>query len=245
MERSKGFTGSTLKLVAMSTMLIDHVAAVLLTRMYLAGWVGAEFYNVIFVLRLIGRVAFPIYCFLLVEGFLRTGNFKKYLLRMVLFAFVSEIPFDLSLSSEVIYLEHQNVMFTMTIGLLAMYGMKMVAEKKLLGGKYLVVQLLIAVVAAGVATLLKTDYSWGGVLCICAMYLFKASNARRALLGNAFLIIISTLEVAGLFSVPLIGGYNGERGLKMKYFFYAFYPVHLLLLYILCVLLGIGFISAV
>ncbi len=245
MERSKGCTGSTLKLVAMGTMLIDHVAAVLLTRMYLAGWLGAEFYDVILVLRMIGRVAFPIYCFLLVEGFQRTGNYRRYLRRMVLFALISEVPFDLSLSAEVVHLEHQNVMFTMTIGLLAMYGMKWVAEKKLLKGKYLIVQLLIAAVAAGTATLLKTDYSWAGVLCICAMYLFKASNAGRALLGNAFLIMINTLEVAGLFSVPLIGSYNGERGLKIKYFFYMFYPAHLLVLYIICVLLGIGAISVV
>lgn len=245
MEKSKGFTGSTLKIVAMVTMLIDHVAAVLLTRMYLTGWLGAEFYSVIFVLRLIGRVAFPIYCFLLVEGFERTGNFKRYLLRMAAFALISEIPFDLSLTGKFFDIGHQNVMFTMMLGLLAMYGMKWVEEKKPFGEKKLPVQLVIGVVAAVIATLLNTDYSWGGVLCICAIYLFKASNTRKALLGNAFLIMRSTLEVAALFSVPLIGGYNGERGLKLKYFFYVFYPLHLLLLYIICAIMGIGFISVV
>ena len=245
MERNKGLTGSTLKMVAMVTMFIDHVAAVLLTRVYMVGGLPAEGYTVIYVMRLIGRVAFPIYCFLLVEGFVRTGNFKRYVSRMVIFALLSEIPFDLSLASEVVYWEHQNVMWTMTIGLLAMYGMKRVEEKELLNGKYFILQLFIAAVAAGLALLLKTDYDWAGVLCICAIYLFKAGNGRKALLGNAFLVMKSTLEVTALVSVPLISFYNGQRGRKLKYFFYAFYPVHLLLLYLICVLMGIGFVSVV
>lgn len=245
MERDRGLTGGTLKLIAMVTMLIDHVAAMLLTRLYVARLVAPSFYDVIYIMRLIGRVAFPIYCFLLVEGFERTGNFKKYLGRMVIFALLSEIPFDLALAGRGIDIHHQNVMWTMALGLVAMYGMKLVEEKGFWKGKHFILQMLIAAVAAVLAELLKTDYSWAGVLCISSMYLLKAGNARRALLGNAFLIMKSTLEVTGLLSVPLIGGYNGKRGLKLKYFFYAFYPLHLLLLYFLCVLLGIGFISVV
>lgn len=245
MERNRGLTGSTLKLVAMVTMLIDHVAAVLLMRLYFAGAVSPGFFQVIYVMRLMGRVAFPIYCFLLVEGFMCTGNFKRYLSRMVIFALISEIPFDLALSASVVHMEHQNVMWTMTIGLIAMYGMKQAERKNLWKGKFLIVQLLIAAAASGLAMLLKTDYDWAGVLCICAMYLFKTGNARKALLGNAFLIMKSTLEVVALVSVPLIGFYNGQRGRRMKYFFYAFYPLHLLLLYLICVMLGIGFLPVV
>ena len=245
MERSKGLTGSTLKIIAMVTMLIDHVAAVLMTRMYL-GWGGsAEFYNIILMMRLVGRLAFPIFCFLLVEGFMRTRDVKKYVLRMLMFAFVAEIPFDLSLTSRVMTWKHQNVMFTMAIGLLALYALKWIDEKSYVKGKKWLLQGIVVAAAAGLATICKTDYSWSGILCICAIYLFKASNERKVLLGCVPLIMASILEVMAVLVTPLVRMYNGERGLKLKYFFYAFYPLHLFILYVVCVLLGLGDISTV
>ena len=243
MEQSKGLTGSTLKIIAMVTMLIDHIAAILMTRIYLSGGLSYDSYNLILGLRLVGRIAFPIYCFLLVEGFTRTRDVRKYLLRMVAFALISEIPFDLALTAKVMNFHYQNVMFTMTIGLIALYGLKMIEEKAFSKGKQLLLQIVVVALAAGVATLCKTDYSWSGILCICAIYLFKASNVRKMLLGNAALIMASVMEVTALVSAPLVGAYNGKRGMKLKYFFYAFYPVHLLILHIICVFLGIGDIS--
>ena len=100
MEQNKGLTGSTLKIIAMASMLIDHVAAILMTRMYITGGLSYELYNVILILRLVGRIAFPIYCFLLVEGFTRTKDVRKYLLRMLAFALITEIPFDLALTGK-------------------------------------------------------------------------------------------------------------------------------------------------
>ncbi len=245
MERSKGLTGSTLKLIAMVTMLIDHIAAVLMVRVYLGGGLSAEFYNVILLMRIIGRPAFPIFCFLLVEGFQRTRDVKKYVLRMVLFALVSEIPYDLSLTSQVMCWGYQNVMFTMTIGLLAMCGLKWIEEKEMEKWKSLLLKGFVVAAAAGLAALCKTDYSWYGILCICILYLLKIGNAGKMLLSSAVLTAASGLEIAAVVTAPLVRAYNGERGLKLKYFFYAFYPVHLLLLYLICVLLGLGSLSTV
>lgn len=243
MERSKGLTGSTLKIIAVVTMFIDHVAATLMTRMYLTGGLSYEFYNVIMGMRIVGRLAFPIYCFLLVEGFTRTRDVRKYLLRMVVFALISEIPYDLALTGKVMNFHYQNVMFTMTIGLIALYCLKIIEEKALSKGKQVLLQIVVITVAAVTATLCQTDYAWSGILCICAIYLLKASNARKMLLGNAALILASTLEVAALVTVPLAAMYNGERGMKLKYIFYAFYPLHLFLLYLICAFMGMGGIN--
>ena len=243
MERSKGLTGSTLKVIAVVTMLIDHIAATLMTRMYLTGGLSFGFYNVIMGMRIVGRVAFPIYCFLLVEGFIRTRDVRKYLLRMVAFALISEIPYDLALTGKVINFHYQNVMFTMTIGLISLYCLKIIGEKALDKWKLLLLQSVVITLAAALATLCQTDYGWSGILCICAIYLFQASNARKMLMGNAALILASALEAAALVTVPLIAAYNGERGWKIKYFFYAFYPVHFLILYIISAFMGMGGIN--
>ncbi len=243
MERSKGLTGSTLKLIAVVTMLIDHIAATLLTRMYMTGGLSYEFYNVIMGMRIVGRIAFPIYCFLLVEGFTRTRDVRKYLLRMIAFALISEIPYDLALTGKVMDFHHQNVMFTMAIGLITLYCLKTIEGKAFSKGKQLVLQIVVVALAAVTATLCQTDYAWSGILCICAIYVLKAGKARKMLLGNAALILASTMEIAALVTVPLVAAYNGERGWKLKYFFYAFYPVHLLILYIICALMGIGWIN--
>ena len=109
-NRRFGLNGSTLKMIAVVTMLIDHIAAVLLVKLLIVngtwelnGYSGSRVLNILTLehmnmvkiyqlMRDIGRIAFPIYCFLLVEGFMRTRNVKKYLGRMLLFAFISEIP---------------------------------------------------------------------------------------------------------------------------------------------------------
>ena len=132
-------SGSVLKMVAITTMLIDHLGAGLLLPLlslpptsplstndhgisflfhrYLLTY---EFYSL---LRIIGRSAFPIFCFLLVEGLLHTSSRGKYLLRLLLFSFLSEIPFNLALFGGLRNANHQNVFFTLTIGLAVIWGM--------------------------------------------------------------------------------------------------------------------------
>ena len=101
-----GLSSFALKCIALITMIIDHVGAIL--------------YPEARVLRIIGRIAFPIYAFLVAEGFYHTKNVKKYMLRLLLFALVSEIPFDLALTGQILEFGHQNVFFTLFAGLLLM-----------------------------------------------------------------------------------------------------------------------------
>ena len=114
----KGFSGSTLKLIAIITMLIDHIGAAVIARLLIAGQGSELLYKIYYAMRAVGRVAFPIFCFLLVEGFFYTGSRKKYALRLFGFALLSEIPFDLAFSGKILEFGYQNVFFTLLIGLL-------------------------------------------------------------------------------------------------------------------------------
>lgn len=338
-EKKKGIPGSTIKMIAVVAMLIDHIAAAILTRMLLTGdyyevmtsgsmarvteWLSENwllYYGTQF-LRLVGRLGFPIFCFLLVEGFQRTRNVKKYALRLALFALLSEVPFDLAFSGTFFNAAYQNVYFTLFIGLLVLWavdaigkrelpkavgvigalagiglsvfyigqvflnflvsflsgfstaaGMDLMNEQLLTG--VLVVSLVLtavtvlaiiliccvrkkhsfwklgsyaAVLFAGMllADLLKTDYSGMGVLTIVMMYAFRRNKLHSMLAGCITLTVMSLTEATAFFALIPVAKYNGERGLKMKYFFYAFYPVHLLLLWLVALAMGMGWVSAI
>ena len=105
----KGLSGSTLKLIAIITMLIDHIGAAVIARLLIAGQGSEMLYKIYYAMRAVGRVAFPIFCFLLVEGFFYTGSRKKYALRLFGFALLSEIPFDLAFSGKILEFGYQNV----------------------------------------------------------------------------------------------------------------------------------------
>lgn len=244
-----GISGSTIKIIAVVAMLIDHVAATVLERQMIeAGYLsnnmiglrGMAFYIVYLVMRLIGRLGFPIFCFLLVEGFQKTRNVKKYALRLGIFALISEVPFDFAFCGKAYYPSYQNVYFTLFFGLLALWGIDWIGKRELPK----VVEILLGAAAAGVcmgaAHFLQTDYAAMGVLTIIVMYLFRKKRVISMLMGCIVLTIMSVSEITAFFALIPIALYNGKRGLKMKYFFYGFYPVHLMLLYLLCVLLGLG-----
>lgn len=254
MEKKKGISGSTLKLIAVVTMLIDHIGAAVLARLLMVNgmneldpnntsavlqWLSdnGTLYWTYTALRMIGRVAFPIFCFLLVEGFIHTHDVKKYALRLGLFALISEIPFDLAFNSKVLEFNYQNVFFTLFIGLLTMIAYRAV-EEKAEWNQALRVILCILIVAAGMAAayLLKTDYAEKGVFCIMVLYIFRKKKVWQILAGCASFF----WETPALLGFIPIGFYNGERGLKMKYFFYIFYPAHLLILYLICYFMGIS-----
>ena len=116
----KILSGSTLKLIAVISMFIDHAAHILMNSFDFMGVKIYGNYTVYYVLRLVGRLAFPIFCFLIVEGFLHTRNVKKYCMRLAIFAVISEIPFNLMLSGKLIDLNHQNVYFTLLFGVIAL-----------------------------------------------------------------------------------------------------------------------------
>lgn len=256
--QQRGLSGSTLKLIAIITMLIDHVGAAVVARILASGDGSGTLYGVYFALRNIGRIAFPIFCFLLVEGFEHTRDRKKYALRLLAFALISEIPFDLAFSSKVLEFGYQNVFFTLFLGLLTIMAFHTVEEKMgwhpLLRGdgqqpkEYWRVLLswiaLTGVVLAGMgcAYLLRTDYAARGVMCILVLYLFRRNRGMQILAGC---LAFFWWELPALVAFIPIAFYNGKRGWNIKYFFYLFYPVHLLLLYLVCLYLGIAGVAVV
>lgn len=247
----RGISGSTLKLIAIVSMLIDHIGAVVLIRMVLSGLskngvLNQELLNIYELTRNIGRIAFPIFCFLLVEGFERSRNRGKYALRLGLFALLSEIPFNLAVTGEVLAFSYQNVYFTLLIGLFTMMLVNKVNDLKCptqmnspmevmqvcLGG---IIRIGLIALGAWGAECLHTDYGALGILCIMTLYVFRSNKGLQAVTGACAFMWESTAPLA---FIP-IWWYNGARGLKLKYVFYLFYPVHLLILYGVCVILGI------
>lgn len=264
--RKWGLSGSSLKLIAMVTMLIDHIGAVILLRLltqhtlpeetiawndkfyhgffWIFPWVRDEqaLSMVYMTMRQIGRVSFPIFCFLLAEGFQKTRNVRNYALRLGAFAILSEIPFDLAISGVWVEYAYQNVYFTMFLGLLVMAAWEAVCRRSWflnhsadkLTKAFLM--FLCAALGAGMADFWKTDYGSIGVLCILTIYLFRRNKTAQAVAGAVSFCWEWPAPLAFLF----VRLYNGERGMRVKYAFYLFYPLHLLLLYLICSGLGIG-----
>ena len=263
------FSGSFLKVVAVVTMLIDHIGAGIVFPMLMNGLplFSLSFEDSVLVyrlLRMIGRTAFPVFCFLLVEGFFHTGNRKRYFASLVLFALLSEIPFDLALipGNEIshtlqvdealrtnleVYSANQNVYCTLFIGLAAIraiHGALGFAEARAPENRSLripyylgacLVSFLAVVAACVAADLLCTDYGHTGVILIVVLYLLR--RIRPLALGAAYTYIslFGNNEIWSLPGFLFMLFYNGKRGFiggRMKYAFYAFYPVHLIIIYL-------------
>lgn len=220
-----GLSGSTLKIIAIITMLIDHTGATVVQALLRQPYITADpqtlqtFRQLYSLMRDIGRIAFPIFCFLLVEGFIHTHDVKKYAQRLFLFALISEIPFDFALKPRWFYPGKQNVYFTLLIGLLVLWGVAVCNGQ-------LVLQLLILVSGLLAASFLKTDYSFKGVFLIEVLYIFRSSRLYQCLCGAAAI----SWEIPAPAAFLPVFFYNGKRGISLKYFFYWFYPVHLVLL---------------
>ena len=249
--------GYDLKMIALVTMLIDHVGAVLLWRYIEAthGYSDGVLMGIYEFTRYIGRMAFPIYCFLLVEGFLHTRSVGKYALRLGIFALISEVPFDLALNQKLWRPGSNNVFFTLLIGLFLIWGISKVEifykfwkEKKLDAFIGIVAALAVAVLMVVPALflaeiILASDYGMGGVLAILALYMFRNYTAIGYVLATIVLYIFAgssqIFALIMLLPLGLYDGTRGEQGYIEKYLFYGFYPLHLLLLWILCVVFGI------
>lgn len=228
--KRKGISQEALKLIACLAMLLDHVAVVLVWD-----------YERYILLRGIGRIAFPIFCFLLVEGAHHTGSPGRYALRLLLGAVLAEIPFDLTMFGQVTW-AHQSVMVTLLLGFGALWAMKR-CEKLLLRG-------LVSLPFILLGDLLMTDYGSFGVLLIVLLEFFRDLTLGKTMqcvsIGLVCALIPSTsirvgsflisLELIGCLSVIPILLYFGEKRTKSKWIqwaFYLFYPVHLTVLYFL------------
>ena len=229
---------AALHIIAMLFMLMDHLWATLLPAQE---W-----------LTCVGRIAFPIFAFMSVEGYFHTHNFKKYLLRMLVFAVISEIPFDLMYGGTWFYPFHQNVIWTLLIGLLSIRIMEAVREtqKKWV---YVIVVAVVLIAGAVLGTVCMVDYYGAGVLTVFVFYLFRG-RSWWCLLGQVAALYWINVEMLGglmypvslfgaefelcqqglaLLSLPLVWLYHGRQGYhskKCQYFCYAFYPVHMLIL---------------
>lgn len=257
------FSSDMLKLTAIITMMIDHIGAGILEYFLLPDISASIPYNTLLiiyyinmVLRLIGRIAFPIFCFLLVQGFLHTRNRLKYTRNLLIFALISELPFDYLFAGEISF-STQNVFWTLLIGLLTLWVLEVIQNKEIHITLKTIVSLLAIAISLTVAAFLKTDYAWTGVLLILGLYFFREKLALQCSIPFIVFLISSIISNLAYFSslqqtvvfvllskwtlfIPALMIYhcNGKRYMqKGKYFFYAFYPAHIAVLYVIKIIL--------
>ena len=242
--RRFGLSAAHLRRIALGLMLLDHVWALFMPGGY--QW-----------MTYLGRMAFPIFAFQIAEGYVHTSNFRRYALRLLLFGLASEIPFNLMYASSALYPFHQNVMFTLLLGLLAVRALDRAREA---GGVRGWTAGLLKVTACCLAALVgMTDYKVTGVLTVVAFYLFRQVPFARAgqlvslallhevffqgeyvtltLLGHGFDFQTQGFALLALVPIWLYNGKRGGGGRTLQYGSYAFYPLHMLALYALTALL--------
>lgn len=229
-----------LKIIAILAMTIDHVGSVIGTDIYLGSLTlsGLIPENIYWILRSIGRLAFPIYCYLIAEGFFYTRNVFKYGARLLAFAVISQIPFSLASQKELISFKHLNVFFTLTLGLICVaVADKCIEKAKASHGNTSAISTLIAgavfiLIIMSLADALGTDYGSLGIIIILTFYFFRDKYIYQfVIIGCATNIMLPGIQMLSLFSLIPIFLHNRRKGPSLKYFFYIYYPLHLLVLY--------------
>ena len=229
-----GLDSTALRLLAILFMVLDHLWATVVPGNL---W-----------LTCLGRLAFPIFAFQLCEGYRHTSDYRRYRRRLLVFALLSEIPFNLFYAGSVIFPFHQNVLFTLLLGLLAMRQADRLRREEGIKKKSLRCLALLLILAGGVV--LFPDYGLMGVMTVLCFFVFRDHRlfqlAAMAVL-NIFAFKGQTIPVSlgalafdfpiqgfALLALPLIWLYNGEKGRGgkgLRLFWYIFYPLHMLALY--------------
>lgn len=239
-------SGSGLKRIAIASMLLDHIGYVLVWEACLSAGGTARagmWYGLYVLLRIAGRLAFPIFCFQLTEGFSYTHSRGRYALRLGLFALVSEVPFDLAFRGAVWDGGYQNVFFTLLLGLLALWGWDALA-RRLPRWAHWPAALPPLLLCAAAAEWLATDYGAFGVALILVLgvsrYAERDAGGQELRLPpvvpGALVILIycflenNWIEIVAVLGLELTLLYNGQRGRSSRWGFYLFYPAHLLAL---------------
>ena len=219
------------KLAAIIFMAIDHI--------------GYIFFPHLLLLRIIGRLSFPLLAWLIANGSNHTRNMQKYLILLFLFAVISQIPYILLNKRVDPTFWNLNALFVLFLGLLAI-NLIQVTKNKMLG-------LALAGICAILANIFQVDYGAAGVISIIFFYLyfkdFKKMAIAQAIIQLIFFCVnvilpfvrhrawdisaVDIVEPFSLFSLLLIGMYTGKEGKKKKYLFYWFYPIHLFILYLI------------
>lgn len=216
LESLQCIDGTWLKMIAVLTMTIDHI--------------GAYLYPSLVWLRIIGRFAFPIFCFSLVEGLLHTRSKKKYGLRLLIFAIISEPIVDLIHGGHLFDISYQGIFVSLLLGYLLICFCEWQWTKKwyLLG----IGQIGVFSLLSTVAEYIHSDYGSFGIYLIGLMYLLRRDRILQGV-GNvvAQILLYGGIQSYGAFASLGILLYNGKKGRGFKYFFYIYYPLHLLILY--------------
>ena len=228
-------SGAELKLIAIISMLADHVNKALIYPYLESNHGFLAFISDVF--DIIGRIAFPLFCFMLVEGYFKTRNRKKYLLNLLLFGVISEVPFDMFTTASFFNMNWNNVMFTLALVLVTVWIIDTLKEKMQKRSKALwyLVSILIVLGMCIVSMSLSLDYEHHAILIGYFFYLFHDMPVFAIPFGYASMF----KEPWALLGFGLTLTYNGERGKQHKMLYYWFYPVHLLILGLLRLYLGI------
>lgn len=215
-----------LKIIACITMILDHIKFAI-----------PNFSNEATIY--LGRIAFPLFAFCAVEGFVHTSDLNKYIKRIAISGIISQIPFMLFRSLPSINdFWHVNVMVTILLGFLAIYLYNKLENK--------FIAVLTVIGTCFIGQFLQVDYKFYGVLTIFLLYIFRNSKLKKSVLFIILTILYYFIRVKGelslhiwkliicvSISVIFMCLYNGKRGTKNQKFYYWFYPVHLLVLYLI------------
>ena len=223
-------SGSSLKTIALAAMIIDHIAVFLLAKTMFAVQplfsVGSLSVTLYWICRKIGRIAFPIYVFLLSEGYTHTRSKFGYGRDLLIFALISELPWNLVHCGKLLYPSSQNVFFTLFMGYLAICLCELFEKDR--DWKHLAC--LVAVFA--VSFFFNADYGIRGVGFILLVYVLRSHRVAQALTGSSLFVDNAPYVFV---SFLLINMYNGERGFirakALKYIYYVIYPLHILILW--------------
>lgn len=246
---SRGLNSFALKIIAILVMTLDHIGILLYIPSHPLDTtdtiLSVSAYTVI---RSIGRLAFPIFCYMLAEGLVYTRNVWKYTLRLFCFAILSLVPYNLAFHRTIWYNKDFNIFFTLALGLLTItivQGLirRLIETKSML---YFGYGTLVIFAATGLAEYFHLSYGQYGIWLILIFYLFRIPEEKyndekyillNTLLQAALMLGISylyrgDLQYYAVLALVLFLFYNRKKGPSLKYLFYIYYPLHLLVLYI-------------
>lgn len=212
--------------------------------------VGFYLFPGVTALRVIGRISFPVFAFFIAEGCAHTRNKLRYLAMMFGCAVIAEIVF--SIASNYVYgIDFSSIFTTFTIGIIAAYLYSLYRESVMDGdnlnsGLYLFALTVFMLAAAYIHFFVRSyEYGIGGVLIILLVYAFNNKFAKLAAAAVGIFAVALTsgwfaVQIYGLLAVPVLALYNGKRGkMRMKYFFYIFYPAHIVVILLVGLITGL------
>lgn len=178
--------------------------------------------------ELLAGVALSIFAFLLVEGFQNTSNYKLYFIRLLVFALLSEVPFDYARTQKIISFDSQNSMLALVVGLILLYGVRMVQSDK---GKHILLCACLLIAAIIWCYFLRVEFGVFTIIIVFAYYILRESHGWRIFIG----VIAGLPMVTGILAVYPLFIYSGKRGVEYnKYIFYFIYPLSLAICSLIC-----------